>query len=88
MSIDSQHDPEQNRLTLNGELTIYCAAEAKAPLLEHKDIDIDLSQLTELDGAGLQLLILAKRDRGARLVNASEAVDKVFTLTGLADMLE
>lgn len=57
-------------LRLEGELTIYTAAESRARLLETlagADCPtVDLSAVTEVDTAGLQLLILAKRE-AARL---------------------
>ena len=53
------------QLHIEGELTIYTAAETKARLLpllaQCIDLEIDLSQVNEMDSAGLQLLILAKR---------------------------
>ncbi|KAB2845208.1 MAG: STAS domain-containing protein [Burkholderiales bacterium] len=52
-----------------GELSIYHAHYLKQRLLElvhaHCEVDVDLSQVTEVDTAGLQLLILAKRDAAA-----------------------
>lgn len=49
-----------------GELTIYTASDSKARLVEalaqHKEVEIDLSAVTEIDTAGLQLLILAKKE--------------------------
>lgn len=58
------------RLAIEGELTIYTAAELKQKLTdafngEHA-IEIDLSQVGEIDTAGLQLLLLAKREGAAR----------------------
>lgn len=54
------------RLVLERELTIYNALKLKQQLvlaLEHGNaLELDLSQVTEIDTAGLQLLILAKRE--------------------------
>lgn len=83
------------RLALEGELTIYRAAELKARLLEPLQdagavsLDIDLSRVTELDSSGLQLLMLARRQALAqggalRLVDHSPAVREVFDLLDLA----
>ncbi|MDO9189441.1 MAG: STAS domain-containing protein, partial [Sulfurimicrobium sp.] len=53
-------------LRLEGELTIYTAMDMKQRLLEPlstcRQVDVDLSQVSELDSAGLQLMILAKRE--------------------------
>lgn len=49
-----------------GELTIYTASDTKTQLVEalakHREIEIDLSQVSEIDTAGMQLLILAKKE--------------------------
>lgn len=59
-----------NKLTIEGELTIYTAAETKekiAALLQgEQPIEIDLSQVGEIDTAGLQLLLLARREAAAQ----------------------
>lgn len=53
------------QLTLQSELTIFNANEQKGKLLNFlgsgNELEINLSQVDELDTAGLQLLILAKR---------------------------
>ena len=59
-----------NRLTILEDLTIYNAMELKQQLLDAlgqaEHLELDLSQVAEIDTAGLQLLILAKRE-AARL---------------------
>lgn len=49
-----------------GELTIYTANDTKSLLLDaltnHPEVQVDLSQVSEMDTAGLQLLILAKQE--------------------------
>lgn len=78
---------------LAGELCIFHAAELKPHLLEAleagAECDIDLAQVTEVDTAGLQLLLGAKREaerRGCRLgfVNHSEPVLEALDLVNLA----
>ncbi|SHN06605.1 STAS domain-containing protein [Rhizobacter sp. OV335] len=80
-------------IRIEGELTIYRAAELKQTLLaavaEHAAVEVDLSQVSEFDSAGLQLLLLAKREAGAagrtlRLVDHSPAVVEVLELFDLA----
>jgi anti-sigma B factor antagonist len=71
------------KLPIEGELTIYTAAGLKeqlvAALAAAQPIEIDLSRVDEIDSAGLQLLILAKREaaqagRELTLLNHSQAV--------------
>ncbi len=68
---------------VEGEMTIYTAAEIKPTLLSLLDgcneAEVDLSQVDEIDSAGLQLLLLAKREASRtgkvlRLVGHSPAV--------------
>lgn len=84
-------------LSLSGELTIFRAAELKDELLQALTragqtggvLELDLSQVSELDTAGLQLLMLLKktaRPRGCelRLLAHSPAVLEVFELLNVA----
>lgn len=80
------------KVRIENEMTIYTAAETKAKLMEavKKDfeIELDLSQVSELDTAGLQLLILAKREFMAGggnlyLVNHSQAVYEVLDMCNM-----
>jgi anti-anti-sigma factor len=82
------------QLAIDGELTIYRAAELKdvllAPLMRHEALELDLSGVTEIDTAGVQLLLLARRTARAQgrsfgLLNNSPAVTDVLTLMNLAD---
>jgi anti-sigma B factor antagonist len=78
--------------TLDEELTIYTAAEYKPKLLamlaQDDELELSLSKIQEIDSAGLQLLILMKRE-AARLnkvlsfVGHSSAVIDVLELTNL-----
>ncbi|CBL43761.1 predicted sulfate transporter/antisigma-factor antagonist STAS [gamma proteobacterium HdN1] len=58
-----------------GELTIYRVADYKPQLIQvlesHPSIVVDLSRVTEFDTAGLQLLILLKREAKARGITSS-----------------
>ncbi len=79
-------------LCIEGELTIYRAAELKQALLEAlqqcEELDIDLSAVSEIDTAGIQLLIAAKKaaqaaGKALRLNALSDAVIEVFALLDL-----
>jgi anti-anti-sigma factor len=80
-------------LAIEGELSIYRAAELKETLLQALDgaasLEIDLHDISEIDSAGIQLLMLTKSTGQAkscevRLVNHSPAVLEVFELLDLA----
>ncbi len=79
-------------LHIEGDMTIYTAAELKAELMPHLsqplEREIDLSGVSEIDSAGLQLLMLAKREAGRhacplRLTGHSRAVLEVLDLCNL-----
>lgn len=80
-------------LHIDGDMTIYNAAPLKAELLPHLaqggEHEIDLAGVSEIDTAGLQLLILAKREAARRnttlrLSGHSRAVLEVLDLCNLA----
>jgi anti-sigma B factor antagonist len=81
---------DSNVLRIEGELTIFRAMELKPAMLPTPPLtDIDLSGVTDLDTAGLQLLMLAKKaaqteGRELRLVGHSPAVLEVFELLNVA----
>jgi anti-sigma B factor antagonist len=79
-------------LDIKGEMTIYTAAEQKDQLLAFIEsghaLEINLSQVSELDTAGLQLLILAKQEavhsqKKLRFIMHSDAVLDVLELANL-----
>ncbi|MEI6415228.1 MAG: STAS domain-containing protein [Pseudomonadota bacterium] len=55
-----------HRLTVETDMTVHHAANLKPILLESlaktEDLELDLSQVGDMDTAGLQLLILLKRE--------------------------
>ena len=62
---ESARAETSTRLLVEGELTIYTAAENKPKLLsalKAPTTEFDLSLVTEIDTAGLQLLLLVKRE--------------------------
>ena len=84
-------------LVLSGELTIQTAAERKVALVEAletaghagvTDLCLDLAEVTELDTAGLQLLLLIQREaahHGCRVTLGamSQAVTDVLAIAHL-----
>ena len=85
----SDNDPGagSGRLAFDADLTIYNAVEAKSQLLDavraRKTLELDLSRVGEMDTAGFQLLVLAKREaqrlgRTLRIVAHSPAVLEVI----------
>lgn len=56
--------------TIEGEMTIYTALELKDRLLasldQCADMEINLAGVSEIDSAGLQLLVMAKNEATAR----------------------
>jgi anti-sigma B factor antagonist len=80
------------QLRPQGEMAIYTAAELKGSLMAALDkcraVEIDLSEVSEMDTAGMQLLILAKREALARnidlsIVGHSAAVIEVLDLCNM-----
>lgn len=83
MNADTMRDGDARALTLDGEMTIYRALELKELLLEAiqdgAGLELDLSNVTELDTAGVQLLMAARKSAPSfRIVAMSEAVAEVF----------
>ncbi len=66
MSVTSEIVADTVRVGIDGELTIYTVAELAAALLPQMGaaacLELDLSQVTEMDGAGLQLLAVIERE--------------------------
>lgn len=88
--MNTANTPAPNVLKIDGEFTIFRAAELKPDLLAEPAVtEIDLSGVTELDTAGVQLLMLAKKTamtqgRDLRLTGHSAAVMDVFKLLNVA----
>ncbi|QIK36973.1 STAS domain-containing protein [Caldichromatium japonicum] len=93
MSAAETEASADDRLILAGELNIYNVAETyqrmQAYLERHPHCILDLSETTELDGAGLQLLLWlrdAVRTRGGslRVVGVSPTVSELLELVQLS----
>lgn len=89
MSVQLEKKDRLGMLSIDGEMTIYTAAEQKVQLLDHlsecEELELNLSGIGEMDSAGLQILLLLKREAEAsghqlRLVNHSRAVYEVLEL--------
>ena len=87
-----------HRVCVEDEMTIYTAARHKALLLEAMHgsgkgpLEIDLSRVPEIDSAGVQLMLAARRAAAAcgRALNftaADSAVRSTLTLLGLDSLL-
>ena len=85
--------PANQTLPLADDLTIYHALDLKQTLLDalaaSDELELDLSQVNEIDTAGLQLLILAKReaarrDKALAIVAHSPAVRQTLDFCNLA----
>lgn len=92
MNATFQRESNACNARIEGEMTIYTAAQLKPALLSLlegcNEAEIDLSQVTEIDASGLQLLLLAKREasrtgKSLRLVGHSPAVVECLDLCNL-----
>jgi anti-anti-sigma regulatory factor len=76
---------------VDGELSIYTVAALKGDLaaLGPGPVDIDLSGVTDLDTAGLQWMLMAKRlaGRNVRFIHHSAAVLQMLDHANLAGAL-
>ena len=85
-----------HRLTLTEDLTIYHALDQKNTLLDalaaSDELELDLLPVSEMDTAGLQLLILLKKEaqrsgKRVSIVAHSQAVRAVIDFCNLATEL-
>jgi anti-sigma B factor antagonist len=82
------------RLNIEGEMTLIRAVELRDALIgaleqQSSSVEVDLSGVNELDTAGVQLLLLAKRtalarNKELRLIGQSPAVVQVLETLNLA----
>ena len=80
-------------LVVTDDLTIYHALEQKPVLLDARattnELELNLAQVSEMDTAGLQLLILLKKEaqragKCVRIVAHSQAVSSVIDFCNMA----
>lgn len=93
MGFDVRREGARASATLTGELTIYTVGEIKvalsAELAVVDEIEIDLTGVNEMDTAGLQFMLIAKRYPGKtlRFTNHSQAVLRLVDLANLGSAL-
>ena len=72
------------QIRIDGELTIYTAAESKELLMDalnvHASFDVNLEAVEEIDTSGLQLLLLMQRE--------AKTLNKPFVLSGLSPAMQ
>ena len=93
----SNHQSAGNSLRVQGEMTIYRAGELATSILSKlkkkpSAARLDLSEVTEIDSAGLQILLMANRmamAAGSRLqlVAPSACVVEVLALCNLGHLV-
>lgn len=83
----------QGRVVIEDDMTVYSAPQQKNLLLDavacNKELDLDLSGVGDMDSAGFQLLLLAKREavsagRTLRISAHSKAVTELLDLYNMA----
>lgn len=93
MNIEIDRTGHSASVSLSGELTIYTVAEVKAGLAEAmnsaSEIEVDLAGISEMDSAGLQLMLIAKRSPGKAVcfVNHPASVLRLVDLANLGSLL-
>lgn len=92
MTSQSQTAKPTQAQRIDGEMSIYTAAHFKEQLLDRFDpgrvLELDLSDVQELDSAGLQILLMLKREAELagsqlRLTKHSQAVFDVLELLNM-----
>jgi anti-sigma B factor antagonist len=96
--MESQVEYRNGCVRVAGEMTVYSAAALKRDLLAAMDRHrraklLDLSEVTEIDTAGLQLLLIARRHaandgRELLLVDPGRPVRSVLELCQLSALLQ
>lgn len=96
MSVQVETVSGRIRAAIEPEITIYNAVLVKERLMALIDsnsaVDIDLSAVNEIDTAGLQVLLLAKkegmrRNKDVRLINSSLRATEIVNLLNTLHLL-
>ncbi len=91
--------PTPSALALEGEFTIFTAVELKTRLLQLIEqshdtfLEVSLAGVTDMDSAGLQLMIMAKREaaicnKQLCFVDHSASVRELLELCNLSGLLD
>jgi anti-sigma B factor antagonist len=91
MKPTEQHSCAPQKIYIDGEMTIYRAAEMKrtllTPITERAMVEFDLSRVTALDSSGVQLLMLAVKT--ARVMHSElRLVAKSAVVMDVMDVLD
>ena len=90
MGLHLEQTPTGSRLIMDGEMTVHCAWQLRDQILallpQEGELEVDLSGVTEIDSAGLQLMLQVKRSHGwaLRFINHSPAVLQILDIAHLA----
>src|SRR5262245_43833243 len=96
MNIQVKLDGELVQIKIAAALNIYVAAEAKEQLLnalkQGQEVEVDLSELEELDTAGVQLMLMLKHEaqranKACLFMHHGPAVREVMDLLNLTGAL-
>jgi len=99
MNVDINPNGNNLDIRMAGELTIYNAGDLRQRCMEiilrassGMDARIDMSEVTEIDGSGIQLLIILKRElltlgMFTKVVSWSPTVAETFNFVGIPEFL-
>jgi len=97
VAIQVTQQGNSSRIAIEGEMTIFTAAEIKQALLDalssSDELTADLSSVGEADTAGLQLLLMAYNEavnagKALHFVQPSAAVQEILQLSDLVRLLD
>lgn len=97
MSIDVINEPGRCLIRIDGELTIYTAGLANSTIGEslaaNQSVAIDLTGVTEIDTAGLQILLVARkeamlRERAVSFIGHNRIVIECLRLMNLVNFFK
>ncbi|NOQ77495.1 MAG: STAS domain-containing protein [Methylococcaceae bacterium] len=92
MSIQVKEQNGMTHIVIKDEMTIYTALEQKNELSQHlkadHELEIELSEVSEIDSAGLQILLFLKQEASTKniiltLTHHSQSVIEVLELLNL-----
>ncbi len=81
-------------VVIEGEMSVFTAAALREKLLhalaQRAEVEVDLDRVTEIDSAGLQLMLAARKEAAAlgrqlRFTEGSAAVREILDLCGMRE---